>query len=151
MSYKLDIFRVLNDIDSGDLTMYSKFTADEKKGFPPLVIMRWMSGTSDQRQIITLNTFANRFVFPLGKHPELLAQMLSACSSKQQRRYSWMGIKSAKKKTLAMQVVKEYCGYSSLEMRSISQLPPESEIIEMAESLGWQVDEIKKLKAEFKK
>lgn len=148
-TFKLDIFRVLSDVDRGDLKLYSKFTDEEKKGFPPLVVMRWMTGTSDQRQIIALNTFTNPYIFSLGKHPELLAQLLSACSSKQQRRYGWLGIKSGKKKTLARQAVMEYFDYSSLEMRKLTELPPSSEIMEMAELLGWQKDELAKLKKEL--
>jgi predicted house-cleaning noncanonical NTP pyrophosphatase (MazG superfamily) len=148
--FSLDIFKVLSDIDRGDLTLYRKLSDDEKKGFPPLVVMRWMTGTSDQAQIVSLNTFANRFIFPLGKHPELLAQLLSACSSKQQRRYGWLGIKSGKKKTLSRQAVQEYLEYSSQEMRKLEELPPDDEIIEMAEALGWQKDEIAKLKKELK-
>lgn len=149
MSFKLDIFKVLADLDSDDHLVYRKLTDDEKKGFAPLVIMRWMTGTSDQRQIIAMNSFANRFIFPLGKHPELLAQLLTSCSSKQRRRYNWLGIKSSKKKTLSHLAVQEYLDYSVQEMRKLDFLPPNEEILEMAEALGWQKDEIAKLKKEF--
>lgn len=149
MAFKLDIFRLLSDIDRGDYTLYRSLTEEERKGFAPLVVMRWMSGTSDESQIMALNQFANRFTFPLGKHPELLMQVLSACSSKKQRRYNWIGVKGGKKKSLATDVVQEYFDYSSQEMRKLDEFPPASEIMEMAESLGWQKEDIAKLKKEL--
>ena len=150
MTFKLDIFKVLGDLSSGDHLTYRKLSDEEKKGFAPLVVMRWMTGTSDQRQIVAINSFANKYIFPLGKHPELLAQLLAACSSKTSRRYNWVGIKSSKKKTLARLVVQEYLEYSSLEMKKLEVLPSNDEILEMAELLGWQKDEIAKLKKELK-
>lgn len=150
MAFKLDIFKILGELSSGDQMVYRRLSDDEKKGFAPLVIMRWMTGTSDQRQIIALNTFANTKIFPLGKHPELLAMLLASCSSKVSRRYNWLGIKSGKKKNLTRQVVQEYFDYSSLEMRKLEVLPSDEEILEMAEALGWQKEEMAKLKKELK-
>jgi len=150
VSYKLDIFKVLGDLSQGDHMTYRKLTDDEKKGFSSLVIMRWMSGTKDPSQIMALNAFANKAIFPLAKHPELLAMLLASCSTKTQRRYQWIGIKSGKKKNLSRQVVQDYFDYSSLEMRKITVLPDAEEIIEMAEALGWQKDEMTKLKKELK-
>lgn len=151
MAFKLDIFKVLGDLSTGDHLTYRKLSDEEKKGFAPLVIMRWMTGTSDPSQIITMANFANKAIFPLGKHPELLAMLLASCSTqKRQRRYNWLGVKSSKKKTLARQAVQEYLDYSSQEMRKLTLLPPDEEIIEMAEACGWQKDEISKLKKELK-
>lgn len=148
--FALDIFRVLDDLSRGDVLTYRKLSAEEKKGFSPLVIMAWMSGTSDARQIMALNTFANPCIFPLGKHPELLAQLLAACSSKTPRRYYWLGVKAGKKKNLSMQVIKDYFDYSSQEVRKMTIFPSDDEIIQMAEELGWQKDEMTKLKKEMK-
>lgn len=150
-SFKLDIFKVLSDLSTGDHFTYRKLSDDEKKGFAPLVVMRWMTGTSDTSQIITVNEFANKMIFPLGKHPELLAMLLASCSTqKRPRRYNWVGIKSSKKKTLARQVIMDYLGYSSQEMRKITVMPPSEEIIQMAEELGMQKEEMTKLKKELK-
>lgn len=150
-NYKLDIFDLLNKLNSsksGDI--YANLTEDERKGFAPLVVMRWMSGTSDQRQIVLLNEFANRFTFSLAKHPHLLMQVLQMCSSKTSKRYQWIGIKSKKKNVESMKVVSEFYGMSLREVRLLNPFPKEDEIIEMAEQLGWQKDEITKLRAEYK-
>ena len=150
MAYKLDIFKLLGDLNSpkaGDI--YAKLSDDERKGFAPLVVMRWMSGTSDERQIILLNEFANPYVFPLGKHPHLLMQLLQVASSKTSKRYAWLGIKSKKKQVEAYRVIQEYFELSAREAKTYT-LPPVEELVKMAEELGWQKDEITKLQKELK-
>ena len=151
MAFKLDIFKLLGMIgskSSGDI--YKGLSDDEKKGFAPLVVMRWMSGTGDQRQIMALNTFANRFIFPLGKHPHLLMQLLQACSSKAGGRAQWLAIKGGTKKTqLRNEVIMEYFDYSVNELRALTVFPSNDDVIQMAEELGWQKEELAKLKKEF--
>lgn len=151
MAFKLDIFKLLGQINSpqsGDI--YKTLTDDEKKGFSPLVVMRWLSGTSDAGQIVALNQFANTSVIPLAKHPHLLMLTLQACCSKRNGRNNWLGIKSGTKKTqLRNQVMMEYYEWSSNEMRDCFVFPSDDEIIEMAEDLGWQKDEVAKLKKEM--
>lgn len=151
-TFKLDIFALLGSLNSpksGDI--YANLSEDERKGFAPLVVMRWMSGTSDERQIMLLNEFVNPAVFSLGKHPHLLMQLLQVASSKQAgRRYQWLGIKSKKKNVEAQRVVGEYFGMSAREVRMLNLFPPQSEVMQMAEELGWQKDDIKKLEKEYK-
>jgi hypothetical protein len=151
MAFKLDIFGLLskiNDPKTGDI--YSTLTDDEKKGFAPLVVMRWLSGVSDQRQIVALNIFANRFIFPLAKHPHLLMRLLQVCSSKTYGRCSWIAIKGGtKKNNLRKQVIMDYFGYSINEFRSLMFFPTDVDVLQMAEELGWQNDELSQLKKEI--
>lgn len=149
-TFKLDIFSLLKDLNSlkaGDI--YTKLSDDEKKGFFPLVVMRWMSCTSDERQILLLNEFVNKSVFPLAKHPHLMMRLLQAAATKAPTRYNWISVKSKKKHSMSKQVVKEYFEMSSREVDMLNPFPPADEIIEMAEELGYQKDEITKLKKEL--
>lgn len=150
-NYKLDIFDLLSKISSpksGDI--YANLSDDERKGFAPLVVMRWLSGTSDEQQIMLLNEFANPLIFPLAKHPHLLMRVLQAANSKTGKRYQWLAVKSKKKNVETLKVISEFYGMSMREVRMLDPLPSESEIIEMAERLGYQKDEMAKLKKEFK-
>jgi hypothetical protein len=152
MAFKLDIFGLLGKIDkssSGDI--YANLSDDEKKGFAPLVVMRWMSGTSDERQIMMINSFANPLIFNLGKHPHLLMQVLQVCSSKTFKRYQWLGIKGGNKKNNeALKVVSEYYEMSMREVKLLDPFPPASEVLAMADELGYDKDAIKKLEKELK-
>ena len=152
MAFKLDLFKILDSLGGKD-DAYAKLSDDEKKGFAPIVIQRWLSGTKDERQVVALNTFANKHVFALGKHPHLLARLFQACNSKVPRRYYWLGVKGRKKHALVDQVLKEYFGWSSNELHKQGPLLHrlrEDEIIAAAEELGWQKEELAKLKKELK-
>lgn len=149
-TFKLDIFSLLGSIDSsrsGDV--YAGLSDDERKGFAPLVVMRWMTGTSDERQIMMLNEFVNPYVFPLAKHPHLLMHSLQVASSKRPKRYAWLGVKGGKKSTLANKAIAEYFDYSAREVNLLNPRPSNAEILQMAEELGWQKDEMTKLKKEL--
>lgn len=151
MAYKLDIFGLLADISSaraGDI--YAGLSDDEKKGFAPLVVMRWLSGTSDERQIMMLNEFVNPAVFTLGKHPHLLMLLLQTCNTKTTKRYQWLGIKSKKKNAEALRVVGEYFEMSQREVKLLSPFPTNEEVLQMAEELGYQKDDLAKLVKEQK-
>lgn len=148
MTFKLDIFKLLDAL-GGKKDAYAELSADEKKGFAPIVVQRWLAGTKDERQVIALNTFANKHVFSLGRHPHLLSRLFQACNSKVPRRYYWLGVKGRKKHALVDEVLKQHFGWSSNELRKQAILPDTAEIMEMAEGLGWQKDELAKLKKEL--
>ena len=151
-SYKLDIFGLLgklNSSKSGDI--YAALSDEERKGFAPLVVERWMTGTSDEQQIVMINELVNPYVFSLGKHPHLLMQLLQVASSKKDgRRYYWLGVKGGKKKNEAAKVVAEYLDMSMREVRLLNPFPDNAEILRMADELGWQKEEFKKLEKELK-
>ena len=151
MAFKLDIFDLLSKISSkssGDI--YSKLSDDEKKGFAPLVVMRWLSGTSDGAQIVLLNEFVNKSVFPLAKHPHLLMQLLQVANTKSSKRYQWLGVKSKKKNPQSQKVVQQYFDMSAREIGLMNPFPTKLEIAQMAEELGWQKDELAALNKELK-
>lgn len=148
--YKLDIFSLFNKIDSGDLKFYEKLSNDEKKDYSPLIIMRWLSGCDDHRQIVFLNTLVNTMVFPLAKHIELLSKLLVVASSKNKKRYQWIGQKkSSNKVSNKIKVLSEYFGYSEREAKLNLKLINNNEYEIMANELGWQEEEITKLRKEF--
>ena len=150
--FGLDIFKLLTQLNSpmsGDI--YKSLTREEQNSFSALVVMRWLSGTDNEAQILALNDFANKAIFPLGKHPHLLMQLLQACSPKTNGRSTWIGIKGGSKKTqIRNQVVMEFFDFSINEVRAMTVFPTDEEIIGMAEEIGFQDDEMKKLKKEIK-
>lgn len=147
--FSLDIFKLLSDLSS-KADAYAKLSDDEKKGFAPIVVQRWLSGTKDERQVIALNTFANPHVFSLGRHPHLIARLFQACNSKVARRYFWLGVKGKKKHALVDEVHKQHFQWSSNELRKQQLRMSEDEVLAAAEGLGWQKDELAKLKKELK-
>lgn len=148
--FALDVFGLLKTLNSphpGDI--YAKLDADEKKGFSALVVMRWMSCTSDERQIMLLNQFVNTGMFSLSKHPHLQMRLLQAVSSKQNNHYQWLGVKGNKKASAVKNVVSQYFGMSMREVAKLNPFPPPEEIMLMAEELGLQKDELATIKKEL--
>lgn len=149
-TFKLDIFELLAQLDRGNYSYWDALTEEQRKAFAPLVVERWMSGTSDERQVVLLNEFVNPYVFALGKHPQLLMQLLTVASSKSPRRYYWLGVKSMQKRVESYRVMQEYFEISSKEAK-FYDLPPGEELLKMAEELGWQKEEMNKLQKEISK
>lgn len=150
-SFKLDIFKLLGRLDKGDYHVWEKLSDEERKGFSSLVTMRWMSGTSDARQVVFLNELVNPMIFNLSDHPELQMKLLAIASSKQNKRYKWLSMKTTRKvKPKILNVIKEYLEYSSKDAEEASVLISNEDIISMAEELGYQPDEIKNIKKELK-
>lgn len=152
-SYKLDIFSVLDKLNQRDLHVWGKLSEEERKGFSGFIIARWMSGSSDPVQIVYVNELVNSLVFQIGpNHTELICKLLACCGNEKRQRFQWIAdSKSVKKGSrLALEVVKEFYDYSTREAKLTISLLNVEDIYEMAEDLGWQNEELKKLKKELK-
>ena len=149
-AFKLDIFSVLTKLNSGDLHVYNGLTPEERKGFSAYVITRWLSGTNNSHQLILINELVNSVLFKLGNHPELLAKLMACCGTKSYQRFNWIAEakKGSKSQPLSLSVIEEYFEYTTREAKYQLPLISKQDIVEMAEELGWQADELKKLKKE---
>ncbi len=141
-----DLFATLGRISKGDTQWYEKLSDDAKKGVAPFVLMRWLSGTSDPAQVIALNTFSNPYMFSLGQQKELLCKLLAASCTGRTGRYSWIKAPGSKDAKLARQAIADFYGISQREAKMYDV--DAASVIEMAEQLGWDSDQLKKLTSE---
>lgn len=149
---KLDIFKVLGKISTKDRQFYSDLTEEEQKGFLPVVVMRWLSGTSNAKQIYFINELVNPFVFSLHKHPELLYYLMILCGPGKTQRYYWNKTASNKSNTVPtiVSIVRNYFGYNTTQALEALPLLSNDDILEYAEDLGIQKETLTKLKKELK-
>lgn len=152
MTRALDIFRVLGAADKKQADFYAKLTDDERKEFQPFLVTRWMSGTPNPSQVCLLNEFVNPYAFSLTSHKQLLWQLLTICTSGKSQRYVWNKLPSKREtgRPNAVKAVKEYFGYSTKDALDAMEILTRSQILDFAEQLGWQPDDIAKIRREIK-
>lgn len=150
--YKLDIFKLLNNISNKKYEYYKQLSEDEVKAFQPLVVMRWLTGTKDPAQVYFINELVNPLVFNLDKHKHLLYNMMAISSTGGTSRYQWKKAKSKKstKSPTVTKVVQDYYNYSSSDAADVLPLLSDEDILSFAQELGRQPDDIKLIKKELK-
>lgn len=150
--YKFDIFEVLTQLTKKHIQFIDNLTDDEVKSISPLIMMRWLSGTTTKSQIYLLNEVANPLVFSLQKHPRLLLKVLMACTTQNSGRYQWIKRQptTSSHKPNSIRVVMEYFGYSTRKATSAIEVLSKDQVLAMAEELGYQLPDIKKIQSEYK-
>lgn len=151
MTQKLDIFKILGQLNKKDRDFYNRLTDDEKKQVLPYLLMRWMSGCSDQAQIFILNEVVNPYVFALHRHKPLISYLLTVPTDGKFKKYKWVkNTANVGNMPLSQAVIAEYFGYNSRDSKDALKLLSDDAIIRHAEELGRQPDEIAKIKKELK-
>ena len=148
-THKLDIFRILNNINK-KIDFYDTLTTEEQKSIQPLVLMKWLSGTSSMRQIAFLNEIVNPYIFTLSNHKKLLIWMLTICGLEHTEKANWIKNKKTSNISKSTKIVAEYFGYSMKKAYQIMHLLSDDDIISYATQLGTDKKDITILKRELK-
>lgn len=147
--HKLNIFDVLKKLDTKQFN-FDLLDESEKKALQPYLIMKWLSCTSNELQIQLINEFVNPYVFNLFQDKQLLCDLLSVVTSGRTKRYQWIKSNSTHAKPASIGVIKQYYQYNDCYANDALPLLSESDIIDMAEELGYQSADIKKIEKEWK-
>lgn len=142
-----DLFSFLGTLSKRKANSYTSLSEDGQKAASPYVIARWLTGTDDVEQLVRLNTFVNPYIFALGQEKDLLFKLMAASCTSRTGRYTWTKIPGAKQDRLQLDVIKQYYGVSTREATSY-QVDSIS-LLGMAQELGWDDDQLKKLKKEL--
>lgn len=146
----VNIFDTLKKIDHRQEDYYDNMMETDQKQLHPLVMTRWMSGTSDPAVIQMLNLTNNRYNFHLVNHKPLLMRMLLLAASGQSRRYQWLAKTKEVSQARSLKAIRAYYNCSQREAELYMKSHTHEEIVEMAQYVGWQDDEIKALEKEAK-
>lgn len=150
MSNKLDIFELLGKIDKKDWGFLDGLSEEQRKGFAPIVVLRWLSGSGNQTHLLNVNTLVNSTVFNLYKHPDLLYKLMVAATPPGKKNYNWVKTKKKEKATKRIDVVKRYLNVPTRQAEEYVRLYSNEDILEMSEALGDLPDFVKQLKSELK-
>jgi hypothetical protein len=147
----LDLFGFLGQLNSGNTNAYAELTDEAKKVAHPLVIMRWLAGTTDPQQILRLNMFVNPYVFSLGDEKELLFQLSAAACTGYQRSTWLKGPGQDKRSKLLLETVAQAYECTNRDAGHLLELMSEADVLLCAEQLGLEKEQVTKLKADFNK
>lgn len=150
--HKIDIFKTLDRISSKDTDWYQTLTEEHTKDVVPFVLMRWLTGTKSARQLVFINELVNPFVFSLSQHKTLLVYLMMICCPGKPQRYYWnkAATKRSSKMPVTISVVREYFRYNSREAEDALPNLTTEDVIDLAEQLGRQPDDLKAIKKELK-
>ena len=151
-THKLNIFDTLNIIQRKSQNGFNCLTEEQQKGFQPLVIMRWLSGTTNPRQVFFLNELVNPFVFNFSKDKLLLYYLMTTCTAGKSQKVKWIKKKSVSntKQLITLQIIREVFNYNETKAREALPLLTDDQIINFAKNHGCQQPEITKIKRELK-
>ena len=150
--HKYDIFEVLTKISTKDRDYFNNLSDEEFKNIQPLVLMKWMLGTSDPAQLYLLNKFVNPHIFEMNKHPRMIINGMLACAPGRFMKYRWFkgagkGTSSAK---MCTKLIQEVYHYNEIKASDALSLLSDEDVLELAEEHGYQPDDIKLIKKELK-
>jgi hypothetical protein len=153
---KFDLFGAFRRLNSLDFDFWDSLTPEERKQVSPYVFTMWMQNSKNDGQVLYLNEFVNPHLFTTLKGKEDIAFILLSLSSRgKQNQYSWVKRPSNKDKSAKADKVKEilmeYFEESEKNIGYYLQKLLPAEFVGICEDLGFQDDEIKKLKKEFEK
>lgn len=150
MAEKLELVDILAALDRKDVDFYSNLSVEEQKQIQPFVLMRFLSGTYNKRQVMLVNTVINPYCFTLNNDKDLLWKLLTICTSGKRQKYFWNKPNLTKSDNpVACKVIQEYFGYNSHDASNALKLLSKDDIISMAEEMGWQDEETNKIRKEF--
>ena len=148
--HKLDVFECLRQIDAKNIEFYDKLPTTSQKGFYPVVVTRWVYGSPHNLQIMLLNEAVNPYMFVLGKHPGLLFKLLTT-TTVAKTKYKWKAKHQETSRPVSIKIIADYYNISKREAKLHLNNFTVDDLTEMCNDMGYQIEEIKKLKLEFKK
>jgi hypothetical protein len=157
MAQKLDIFKTLEQIDKRNYEFYNSLDDDERKGFQPFVIMRWMSVAQDQNglhlyYLHVTNQLVNKNLWDLSAHPELVWSQMAACGVGTRKNHKWIKGPSRASRSKIDEVLKRH--FPDLNRQELAIMKKEMKVDGFKEFLreyAYDEKEEKDLLKQFKK
>ena len=151
MRYKVDIFKLLDGISKNDISLIDSLSEEELKEVSPFFLQMWLKcpdNNFDGRMCLT-NEIINPYILSLSAHKKLLYKLMCVAHGFdiQTRYYLSKNKKISVKKHLI--AIMDYYKCNEREARDYSNLLQKDDIIEIAEALGYDDEEVKEITNEI--
>ena len=157
-SFKLDLMSTLEAADRGIKDYYTNLTDEERKGFAPKVVMRWLSVLSDKSRekeyaILAVNELLNLRLYELSKHPELVWLLMTVAGTGKKQYHQWIPTAKASSKTPTFDklIDQHWPLINEQERKLLKSLRTNEEWMSFAKGSTLTDKELKELKDELKK
>jgi hypothetical protein len=142
MSFKLDIFKVLNEISNGNVDYLDSLPEEQAKQFSAYLTMLWIRGatTDSDAHIVLTNELVNPYVFSLSKHPKLLYKLLCTANGFGGKQFYRFNKKNKSISSESIEIIKQKYGYSNREAMGVLPLFTEEDIMEIAQDIGYNIE-----------
>lgn len=149
MSDNISIFDALEQINRRNYSWFLSLTDKQQKGLAPIVLARWLSGSSST-QVLIVDEVLNPYVFSLYKHPYLLWLLMCTCSVTKYQRYNW--IKKTATSTnhpKSIGCIQQYFGYSITKAKQVFNTINKDDILLMADDMGYDQHQLNEISYEL--
>lgn len=157
-SYKLDLKTTLEAADRGLKDYYTNLTEEERKGFAPKVLLRWLSSLPDnnpqqQYAIIATNDLVNIGLYKRSKDVELTWLLMTLAGTGKKAYHSWIPTRKSLGKTpLWDQFIQDqWPECKEHEWGILKTVYDREEWVEMALNSGMSDKQVKEFRNELKK
>lgn len=147
-AHKLDIFNVLERLDTRQKNYYSKLTDEEKSSLSMWLLTRWMSSSKGmpEHHMLMVNDLVNDDASSLSKHPELQWKLLCVCGTGRKQYHQWVAPPKKAKKDKRIEVLSEMNqNLNSDELAILSGLTSDDDLKDMMYDRGYQEQDIKEV------
>lgn len=149
-SQDFDLFKMLDALSVKSTTQYDQLSEEGRKKVQPLVIMRWLTCTTNKQQVYMLNEHVNPYVFSLYNHKDLLMHLMATATAGSRQRYNWLKQQAKQpSKKVSVEIIKEYLHYTTKQAADAIRLLSQEDILDMAAELGTQADDIAAINKEW--
>lgn len=147
---RLDIFEQIRAVQRHEFAWLDNQPENLKKTFYAFILNRWMSGSNNPAAIMGAE-IANKYVWALYDHPDLLWRLLCATGTIPPRdKKTWIKAtnKNTVKSSILNEIIAEYYQISQKEasIQWNSGIITVDDVVSMAEDLGYQDDTIAQIK-----
>lgn len=139
--HSLNIFDFLKKIDNQEFSFYQELSDEDKKQVAPLVLMRWMSNTWDEKihryYVQAVNEVVNKNFWDLSLHKDLQMRLLFMTGLGKAVGHRWVKTKQMnKQESKNFNIIKKYFDCSDEEVEILESQLSKEEINDILINLG---------------
>jgi hypothetical protein len=143
-----EIFDHIKQIEKGNMEFYANLPDELKSTVNSYMLLKWMSYTSDKKQILHINALVNSKLFSLSKHKDLLFKLFCSSASGTKNSYKWLK-RNTKKGSELIKLISDIHNCGINEAVEILEVYSKDDLLELCNDMNLDKIVVDKLKKEI--